>query len=375
MDQRDRDKFACGEKENLATVAFVDGNHWVGLIVEWSTGMVRYGDSLGHNCPSWILETIQWWFSMHRKRSSPITLTTLPVSRQTDSFSCGLMAVNSVSNYLSSYKFPLIRSDEVDWARLEILIKIFERHMDLAGALPSSDDLWNISLGIPNISVVDEEVTIVGGLSPLATPVQKGKDLDPDFIPTDNESEESNTDSQPTHSFQKRDHSSCTPPQSPQKKKRRHSHKKPQPMQKSLKSFFSQKLTQLPPSIINTDDEEHDDWEEVNGTTRVGRPTEGVLDLVSRRFIRSMKGKAVERVHCLGCRYTWKGVRNRSRVLKHASTCPSLEPDLRRRASIAISKDSFSHKVEAQVFNEATTGPKSKEPATKVQANYFGEQG
>lgn len=33
-------KFAKGEKENLATVAFIDSNHWVGIIIEWNTKII-----------------------------------------------------------------------------------------------------------------------------------------------------------------------------------------------------------------------------------------------------------------------------------------------------------------------------------------------
>ena len=97
--KRGEDLASC-QKRYLATVANQDNTHWVALIVDFESQELLYGDSFGHPISADMHAVIDWWTHYHT--NSRFTVRTLPISRQQDSFSCGMLAWDALRHRLAS---------------------------------------------------------------------------------------------------------------------------------------------------------------------------------------------------------------------------------------------------------------------------------
>lgn len=81
--------------------------HWVPLVISNGGATISYGDSLGEPIPPKLRNAYTWWLQQH---SPTITssLTTLPVTDQTDTFSCGILMMNSLRHFVNPTKYPLV---------------------------------------------------------------------------------------------------------------------------------------------------------------------------------------------------------------------------------------------------------------------------
>jgi len=81
--------------------------HWVPLIISDGGATINYGDSLGEPIPSKLYDAYTWWLQQH---NSAITssLATLAVTDQTNSYSCGILMMNSLQHFVNSTKYPLV---------------------------------------------------------------------------------------------------------------------------------------------------------------------------------------------------------------------------------------------------------------------------
>ncbi|KAJ7321903.1 hypothetical protein DFH08DRAFT_1030560 [Mycena albidolilacea] len=71
-----------------------DEPHWVSIVVDCRDEVVvRYGDSFATPIPEEMGAALGWWLGQHTPKD--IRFTDLPIARQTDSFSCGMLVGNA----------------------------------------------------------------------------------------------------------------------------------------------------------------------------------------------------------------------------------------------------------------------------------------
>ncbi|KAJ7689640.1 hypothetical protein B0H14DRAFT_2652727 [Mycena olivaceomarginata] len=100
----------------------MDEPHWVAVIFDMMQpeGMVRYGDSFGNEIPEELAAACRWWLNQHT--SEDLELTDLPIARQEDGHSCGILVDNAQQHFVDP-SVPLLESAKLD-AQLEVFNKI-----------------------------------------------------------------------------------------------------------------------------------------------------------------------------------------------------------------------------------------------------------
>jgi hypothetical protein len=88
------DELAIGEKRYLSTIANQDNVHWVAIVLDFDQRKILYGDSY-EKCISAEHHTIIDWWTEHHVGMC-FTIRDLPVRRQVDNFSCGILAWDSL---------------------------------------------------------------------------------------------------------------------------------------------------------------------------------------------------------------------------------------------------------------------------------------
>jgi hypothetical protein len=118
--------FAKDRGKELVTIANVDEDHWVTLIVDFTSETVYYFDSAKRPIDAELQEAYNWWIDQHH--STEFGWVTLPCPQQIDSYNCGLFAANRVAHYIDPEKYPLLNPQACDDERLHVLAKILDRH-------------------------------------------------------------------------------------------------------------------------------------------------------------------------------------------------------------------------------------------------------
>ncbi|KAK6996843.1 hypothetical protein R3P38DRAFT_3626103 [Favolaschia claudopus] len=115
-----------GRTNELTTVANVDGDHWVALIINFELQSVYYFDSLKRSINAELRAAYNWWINQHH--ATEFSWTPLPCLEQPDSHNCGLFAANRVAYYVNPNKYPLLDTEACADERLWMLEKILDRH-------------------------------------------------------------------------------------------------------------------------------------------------------------------------------------------------------------------------------------------------------
>ena len=85
-----------------------NAKHWVPLIISDGGATINYGDSLSEPIPSKLYDAYTWWLQQHNPAITS-SLATLPVTDQTDSYSCGILMMNSLQHFVNPTKYPLVQ--------------------------------------------------------------------------------------------------------------------------------------------------------------------------------------------------------------------------------------------------------------------------
>jgi hypothetical protein len=103
--------------------------HWVALIFDMTQpgGIIRYGDSFGAPIPTELLSACRWWLSQHT--AAEIRLEDLPIGKQKDGFSCGMLVDNAHQHFVDPSVSLTAPGEYVD-ARLEIFNKACARSLE-----------------------------------------------------------------------------------------------------------------------------------------------------------------------------------------------------------------------------------------------------
>ncbi|KAF8238064.1 hypothetical protein L208DRAFT_1155032, partial [Tricholoma matsutake] len=115
-------------QEQLVLLANVRGDHWVALILDFQQDVIWYGDSLGNVISEEWCEMLDWWTHLHMGRQ--FDHEPLPITRQQDGFSCGLLAWNALAVFLFKDKYTLINAGNVAEERLKLLLQVISQHQE-----------------------------------------------------------------------------------------------------------------------------------------------------------------------------------------------------------------------------------------------------
>jgi Ulp1 family protease catalytic subunit len=120
------DDLAAGISDQIAFLVNLDRNHWVSVIIDFRKQEILYGDSLGHAMTASTQRILTWWTRFHSNTIDNFTIKKLQITIQDDSFSCGLLAWNSLAVYLTGAK--LLSANEVVEGWLKVMLDIVHEH-------------------------------------------------------------------------------------------------------------------------------------------------------------------------------------------------------------------------------------------------------
>lgn len=118
---------ACG-------VFNVCDSHWVAMAVDIERHMILYGDSMEPNdsVKREAIAAVEWWVTTHVV--GDFVHVDLPITRQVDSFSCGVFAVNSVQ-HLVFPKDDLLSPQDAITERYKWFIAAVNQHNEVVSYL------------------------------------------------------------------------------------------------------------------------------------------------------------------------------------------------------------------------------------------------
>ena len=73
-------ELSTGVYETLATIANIDENHWVAVVLDFTGSRIQYGDSMGVSIDEDLEAVLTWWTHQHTGRH--FTISYLPITRQ-----------------------------------------------------------------------------------------------------------------------------------------------------------------------------------------------------------------------------------------------------------------------------------------------------
>jgi Ulp1 family protease len=132
-------ELGTGILDKLATIVNIGGNHWVAVVIDFQSSQILYGDSLGGTITVEIETVLIWW--IHHHTGQQFTTNRLPITRQRDGYSCGIMAWNAVAMNVLPKNYVLIKSESVADERLKVFLHMSERHNNKVGVAFENQNL------------------------------------------------------------------------------------------------------------------------------------------------------------------------------------------------------------------------------------------
>ncbi|KAJ7843603.1 hypothetical protein B0H14DRAFT_3688863 [Mycena olivaceomarginata] len=91
---------AMGKRTRMGGIANISDNHWIALAIDTEAETIGYGDGLRSH--------IDWW--IHQHLGLQFKWTDLPIPKQIDAHSCGVLAYLSLAHWADTKRFPLLKS-------------------------------------------------------------------------------------------------------------------------------------------------------------------------------------------------------------------------------------------------------------------------
>ena len=82
----------------IATISFSPPGHWACLIIDFQARTIGWGDSAGRAAPDGLEKRLKAWLHFFSPQIKFSALQALPCARQTDRYSCGVIAVNTLKH-------------------------------------------------------------------------------------------------------------------------------------------------------------------------------------------------------------------------------------------------------------------------------------
>ena len=105
------------------------GNHFMAIMIDIKSKTLFVGDSLGFWVPQEFVRMVEWWIYLYDPSGAfnGLQIEKLPCTTQSDGFSCGILAVNSLEHYFwPSTKLRTDGNDSKITARGEAFLLITE---------------------------------------------------------------------------------------------------------------------------------------------------------------------------------------------------------------------------------------------------------
>ena len=113
-----------GQKRYLATIVYQDNIHWTALLLDFKTGVILFGDSYGKSMPPGMQLVLEWWIQHHAGQQ--FTYKNLTIMRQTNHFSCGMLAWYALHCHLL---FNKLRVQEAMVGRAETFVRLTQHYL------------------------------------------------------------------------------------------------------------------------------------------------------------------------------------------------------------------------------------------------------
>jgi len=95
------DKIKCAASGIcIAAVSYSPENHWACLLIDSQARTIHWGDSLGRAMPAGGENQLRAWLSFFLPDMHFLPLQTLSCAHQSDSYSCGIIAINTLKHHL-----------------------------------------------------------------------------------------------------------------------------------------------------------------------------------------------------------------------------------------------------------------------------------
>ncbi|KAF5321301.1 hypothetical protein D9619_000198 [Psilocybe cf. subviscida] len=115
-----------GKKRYLATIMNHRNVHWTALLIDFSLETIQFGDLKKQPMPANHKSVIEWWIKQHTP--TRFTHETMPIARQTDNYSCGMLAWYALRNRLLPLQMVTVPAAMV--GRAEMFVLIATRHLE-----------------------------------------------------------------------------------------------------------------------------------------------------------------------------------------------------------------------------------------------------
>ena len=95
------DKLKCAASGTLiAAVSYSPENHWACLLIDSKARTIQWGDSMGRAMPTGGEVWLRAWLSFFLPHMQFLPLQNLSCARQSDTYSCGIIAVNTLKHHV-----------------------------------------------------------------------------------------------------------------------------------------------------------------------------------------------------------------------------------------------------------------------------------
>lgn len=89
----------CSIDIRVAAASFSPPGHWACFLIDFRAGTIAWGDSAGRDPPAGFEKRLRAWLGLFCPENQ-LTLQTLPCARQTDTYSCGIIAINTIKHHV-----------------------------------------------------------------------------------------------------------------------------------------------------------------------------------------------------------------------------------------------------------------------------------
>jgi hypothetical protein len=120
--------FTMKDRNHLGSIANKSEEHWVALGIDCEKKVIGYGDGFRTKPSASLRKHLDWWLFEHL--GTEFKWTDIPVVKQNDPHSCGILAYFDLAHWFDSERFPLPKCTATSMAeeRIKMFLRVVERH-------------------------------------------------------------------------------------------------------------------------------------------------------------------------------------------------------------------------------------------------------
>lgn len=123
----------------IATVSFSPPGHWACLVIDCRARTIGWGDSAKRAAPAGLENRLKAWLGFFSPQIEFSTLQELHCAHQTDGYSCGVIAVNTLKHTIFGDKlWSASHRESLRIAEFLDILEISERHRESVGTFVSA---------------------------------------------------------------------------------------------------------------------------------------------------------------------------------------------------------------------------------------------